>query len=149
MGVEWIFEYMPFAEHLGIEVTAAEGGHAEGRLTLREEHSSNPNTLVAHGGVAYALADTVGGAAVISEAEDVTPTIDMRIDYLAPATGDELLATADVVRLGSSVATVDVSVTSGDGTAIASARGVYKTGGGDGQTAWTDESAPGPETRDD
>jgi uncharacterized protein (TIGR00369 family) len=147
MGVEWLFEYMPFAEHLGIEVTTADGGHAEGRLELREEHSSNPNKLVAHGGVAYALADTVGGAAVISETEDVTPTIDMRIDYLAPATGGELRATAEVVRLGSSVATVDVSVTDGEGNAIASARGVYKTGGGGGGTAWTAADDPEPTNR--
>ncbi|WP_255150978.1 PaaI family thioesterase [Halorarius halobius] len=141
MGVEWLFEHMPFAEHLGIEVTAAEDGHAEGRLPLRTEHSSNPERMVAHGGVAYALADTVGGAAVISEVQDVTPTIDMRIDYLAPATGDELHASADVTRLGNSVAAVDVAVTDGDGTDVATARGVYKTGGGEGETAWVGEES--------
>lgn len=148
MGVEWLFEHMPFAEHLGIEVTAAEDGHAEGHLQLDEVHSSNPEHMVAHGGVAYALADTLGGAAVISVVQDVTPTVDMRIDYLAPATGDRLEASADVERIGNSVATVDVVVTDGEGTDVATARGVYKTGGGDGETAWVGEENPEAERLD-
>lgn len=145
MDVERAFAHMPFANHVGVELTTAEPGHAEGVLALDDEHSSNPNTLVAHGAVAYTLADTVGGAAVVAAVEDVAPTIDMRIDYLAPATGGELHASADVVRQGSSVATVDVAITDDDGTDIASARGVYKTGGGDGRTAWTDGETPPPD----
>lgn len=148
MGLERIFDYMPFAEHLAIEVTVAEDGHAAGRMPLRDEHSSNPNTHVAHGGVAYSLADTVGGAAVLSAAETVCPTIDMRIDYLAPATGEELRAEADLVRLGNSVATVDISVMDGEASDIATARGVYKTGGGEGETAWLSGGDPTPEDLD-
>ena len=134
-----IFDGIPFAEDLGIELTHAADGRAEGRLDLAARHTSNERTGVVHGGVTYSLADTVGGAAVYSAvgSSTPTPTVDMRIDYLAPATGEALNAEADVVRNGNSVCTVDVTVTDGDGTRIAEARGVYKTGGGDDETPWT------------
>lgn len=128
---------LPFTSLLGIEMTGMDDGHATGELSLREELSSNPNTLIAHGGVTYSLADTVGGAAAVSVAETVTPTVDMRIDYLAPATGDVLFAEAEVVRFGGNVATVDIEVTDDDGTVLAVARGTYKTSGGSGQSPWT------------
>lgn len=136
MDLDELFARMPFNDHLGIELVEAEDGRAVGVLSLSDVHSSRPDRLVAHGGVAYALADTVGGAAVISENGTVTPTIDMRIDYLSPATGGTLRADAEVVRNGSSVAAVAVEVTDDDGTAVATARGTYKTGGGEDGSAW-------------
>ena len=131
-----LFDRLPFNDHLGIELLSAEDGHAVGRLELEDVHSSDPETFVAHGGVTYALADTVGGAAAVSANLAVTPTVDMRIDYLAPATGGTLRAEADLVRDGDSVAAVEVDVTDDEGTAIAAARGTYKTGGGEGASAW-------------
>lgn len=131
---------LPYVRHLGIELTEAADGYAAGRLALEREHSSVPGGGVAHGGVPYALADTVGGAAVMSLHWKPTPTVDMRIDYLAPATGD-LRAEARVVRDGGHVSMVDVDVDATDGTHVASARGVFKTGGGEGGSVWTDEAA--------
>jgi uncharacterized protein (TIGR00369 family) len=131
-----IMEYIPFARHLGIEVTDAEEGYAKGQLELTDELSSNPGHLIAHGGVAFALADTVGGAAVVSLNYTVTPTIDMRIDYLNPATTD-LIAEAEVIRNGDSVAVADINVRDQNDTEIATARGVYKTGGSQGSSPWT------------
>ena len=130
------FDRIPFAEDLGIELTGAADGHAEGRLELAERHTSNERTGVVHGGVTYSLADTVGGAAVYSVVGTSAPTVDMRIDYLAPATGELLRASAEALRVGNALATVDVSVTDGSGTAIAECRGVYKTGGGGEESAW-------------
>jgi len=72
----------PFAQLLGIELIEAEEGYAEARLPFRDELSSNSHTEIAHGGVTYALADHVGGMAIISAAEEICPTVDMRIDYL-------------------------------------------------------------------
>lgn len=141
MDVERVFEQMPFARHLGIKLTDVGDRTASGRIELADVHSSTPAARVAHGGVTYALADTVGGAAVIAAVEAVAPTLDMRIDYLKPATGDLIRADAEVVRVGS-VATVDVDVTDGEGAAIAVARGVYKTGGGEGPSAWTGGQDP-------
>ena len=136
MDVSEVFGRMPFNDHLGIELIEIEDGYALGILELSHEHSSRPDRLVAHGGVTYALADTVGGAAVVAANRTVTPTIDMRIDYLAPATGETLRAEAHVVRNGKSVATVEVTVTDDERQEIATARGVYKSGGAGSESAW-------------
>ena len=128
MDIEGFFEGMPFAKLLGIEVTEADDGHAEGYLEMHEELSWNEEMLMAHGGVTFTLADTVGGAALVSLVDQPVPTIDMRIDYLSAATGD-IYAEADVVRCGDDVGTVDVEVFSAeDDSLLADARGVYKTG---------------------
>lgn len=126
MDTEAFFEGMPFASHLGIAVTAADDGHAEGHVPMREELSWNRDRMMAHGGVTFTLADTVGGAALVSLVDQPVPTIDMRIDYLEAGTGD-LHATADVVREGGSVGVVDVEVVAADETPVADVRGVYKT----------------------
>ncbi|MWG34288.1 PaaI family thioesterase [Halomarina oriensis] len=135
--VDAFFDSIPFANHLGIELDEVGDGRAVGHVDLQEEHSSNPGSMIAHGGVAYSLADTIGGAAVVDLNETVTPTIDMRIDYLAPATGERLVAEAEVTRNGNSVATVTVDIEDGSDTHVATARGVYKTGGVSGETPWT------------
>ncbi|MFC6962152.1 PaaI family thioesterase [Halocatena marina] len=127
MDVEAFFEEMPFAKLLGIEVTETNDGHAEGWIEMREDLSWNQDRVMAHGGVTFTLADTVGGAALVSLVDQPVPTIDMRIDYLSAGTGD-LHAVADVVRCGSDVGVVDVDVYAEDDTHLADARGVYKTG---------------------
>ena len=127
MDIEAFFEGMPFADLLGIEVTEAEDGHAEGHVEMRQELSWNQDREMAHGGVTFTLADTVGGAALVSLNDQPVPTVDMRIDYLSAGTGD-LYAEADVVRNGSDVGVVDVSVYDEDDEHLADARGVYKTG---------------------
>jgi uncharacterized protein (TIGR00369 family) len=134
-GLTELFNQMPYAKLLGIEVTDAGDGHAEGRLPFTDELRSNPYGEVAHGGATYALADTIGGAAVISLTEDVSPTIDMRIDYLAPVKTD-IYATAEVIRHGSSVSMVHVEIEDDDGTRVATAQGTYKTGGQGDETDW-------------
>jgi uncharacterized protein (TIGR00369 family) len=126
MNIESFFEEMPFADLLDIEVTEAADGHAEGHVPMREELSWNADRMMAHGGVTFTLADTVGGAALVSLTDQPVPTIDMRIDYLEAGTGD-LHATADVVREGGSIGVVDIDVRTDDGTPIADVRGVYKT----------------------
>lgn len=140
MTVNAIFDAMPYAKHLGIEMEAAEDGFARGRLELTQEHSSVPGKVVAHGGVVHSFADHVAGAAVISLNFTPTPTIDIRIDHLAPATED-LVAEAEVVKNGSDIATVDCEVTDVTGTRVATARGVFKTAGGNGGSAWVDDAA--------
>ena len=109
MDIEEFFETMPFADLLGVEVTEAEDGHAEGYIEMRDELSWNKEKQMAHGGVTFTLADTVGGTALVSLVDQPVPTIDMRIDYLSAGTGD-LRAVADVVRLGGDIGVVDVDV---------------------------------------
>lgn len=137
MTVAELFNGLPYLQHLGIELTEAEDGYARGELELTEELSSVPGRTVAHGGVIHSLADSVGGAAVISLHHRPTPTIDIRFDHLSPGRED-LVCEATVVRNGDSVATVDAAVEDVSGTHVASARGVYKTGAAENHddTAW-------------
>lgn len=141
------FNRSPYRDLLDIKVTEAADGRAAGRLRFGEKHSSNRRQAIAQGGVAFSLADSVAGAAATSLVGFPTPTIDFRIDYLAPAT-DDLAATATVVREGGETAVVDVTVVEvddeknadgdddgnddggwddPDGTEVAVGRGVYKT----------------------
>lgn len=138
MDLTDVFSRLPFVELLGIEVTHAEDGVAEARLPMTDVISSNPGRQIAHGGATFALADTVGGAAVMSLVLIPTPTVDMRIDYLEPVT-DDIVARGEVVRRGNTTAVVDVSVKEAtdrdsdaeegdEGREVARARGVYKLG---------------------
>lgn len=125
----------PYYETLGIEILEIDDGRAAGRLAVDESVSATPDDPIAHGGAVASLADSVGYWAVSSAADfAVTPTIDLRLDYLAPATED-LRAEAVVTRSGASVGSVDVTVEAGD-EVVATARGVFKTGGGEGGSAW-------------
>jgi uncharacterized protein (TIGR00369 family) len=125
----------PYYETIGIGIDEVEPGYATGRLPVTEAISASATAVVAHGGAIASLADSVGYWAV-SAANDfaTTPTIDLRMDYLAPATED-LTATATVARNGSSVGLVDVDVETAD-TLVAVGRGTFKAGGGEGESAW-------------
>lgn len=127
MDIETFFESMPFARLLGVELLEADDGYASGRISMQDSLSWNPDELMAHGGVTFTLADTIGGAALVSLVDQPVPTIDMRIDYLAAARGD-LTAEAEVVRLGGTVGVSEVTVTDEEESDIARAVGVYKTG---------------------
>lgn len=125
----------PYYETIGIEITAVEPGHATGRMPLTPAISASPTAEIAHGGAVASLADSVGYWAVsAANGFATTPTVDLRVDYLAPAT-DDLTAEASVARNGDSVGVVDVEVRTSE-TTVAVARGVFKAGGGDGATAW-------------
>ncbi|MFA9415848.1 PaaI family thioesterase [Natrinema sp. HArc-T2] len=86
-----------------------------------------------HGGVAATLIDTVGGlslqTAVDNPFETKIATINLNVNYLRPATGD-LVATADVIRAGSSVGVSEVTVESttpdGETKIVAIGQGAYR-----------------------
>ncbi|WP_323674599.1 PaaI family thioesterase [Halorubellus sp. PRR65] len=141
MDLADIMSQIPYCRHLGIEVTTAEDGHAEGELAFDDHHSSVPGSDVAHGAVVHGLADTVAGAAVISLHHRPTPTIDIRFDHLAPARGD-LHAEADVRKDGDTVAVADVKITHDD-TLVATARGTFKTAGDVDGSAWSESTRLG------
>jgi len=138
LQLEDMFEFIPHLQELGVTMSEIGDGRAEGRLALEKKHSSNPERLIAHGGVTFSLADTVGGAAVFSLYRIPVPTIDMRIDYLHPARRD-LIARGEVVREGNSVAVSRVEVVDAAGTDVATAIGVYKTGGHGSDSDWITE----------
>ena len=96
-------------------------------LPLRAEFRRDPKRLEIHGGVIAALIDIAGHAAISARLHHGVPTVDLRIDYLRMAGGSELLATAEPVKLGRNLGTVDIRVTDDQGKLVAIGRGVFST----------------------
>jgi uncharacterized protein (TIGR00369 family) len=86
-----------------------------------------------HGGIAATLIDTAGGIALRPFLDDPmsgdVATINLNLNYLRPA-GDDLTATAEVVRAGESVGVSTVMVESeapdGQTKAVATGQGAYR-----------------------
>lgn len=80
-----------------------------------------------HGGVIAALIDLAAHAAVAVQTGRMAPTIDLRIDYLRPAPGIDLYATARTLRVGRAIARADVTVAGLNTETFATGRGSFST----------------------
>jgi uncharacterized protein (TIGR00369 family) len=99
---------LPHARELGIELLASEArGFCRFRLPWRAELVGDPERQILHGGVITTLLDTLGAAAVIARGVRLQATLDLRIDYLRPATAQQdLVAEAECYRVTRHVAFV-------------------------------------------
>lgn len=125
-GLEALFLASPYIALHGIRVEAVDpaAGRVVAAMALRPELERAPGSGQFHGGAIAALIDTAGDMAVALGLGGGVPTIDLRIDYLRPATG-ALVATATLRKLGRSVALADVEVVDGQGRLCAVGRGCY------------------------
>jgi acyl-CoA thioesterase len=115
-----------FSRWLGIEVAAVAPGRVEIRMTVREEMLNG--FRVAHGGIAYALADSALAFASNTRGR-VALALENSIFYPAPVhAGDVLTAVAEEVAAANRVAAYNVTITRADGTNVGVFRGsVYRT----------------------
>lgn len=120
----------PFHELLRPEAVSADphNGVVVIALRYRDELRGSRDAKFYHGGVIATLIDLAGHAAVAVRIGRSAPTIDLRIDYLRPADGSDLTATARLIKAGRSVARADVTVTDAQGREIAVGRGAFSTG---------------------
>jgi uncharacterized protein (TIGR00369 family) len=105
--MERMIGMIPHVQELGIETVHATKGMAIMRLPYQEKLVGNPETGVLHGGVVTTLLDTVCGLATITapKVPQSIATLDLRIDYLRPATpGGDLFGRAEVYKTTRQVA---------------------------------------------
>lgn len=124
--MEEYFESMPFLNKLGIEKAIVEDGTAEFHVPYDE---SITNHTVVHGGVMATLVDATVAGAIHSDAEapldEMEPlTIDMDVNYHAPVTEGDIVATAELVNRGGTVAVGEAEIRN-DGELVSSGTATY------------------------
>jgi uncharacterized protein (TIGR00369 family) len=120
----------PFPGHLGIRLVDMGPGTATLGLPFAEALVTAGTTV--HGGAVASLVDTAGMVAAWSGGEVPDrlrgSTVGLTVSFLAPADGEDLRASATVLRRGRSIVHVDVDVRTASGTAVARGLVTYKLG---------------------
>lgn len=92
-----------------ITIETAQSGHAVCVMPILPKHLNARGTVM--GGAIFTLADFTSAVAANGHAENTnTITLHGDITYLNPAKGKQLIATADVVKQGRTVALYDVLI---------------------------------------
>lgn len=116
-----------FRKWMSLDYEVMEDGHAVVSCTLDEDKYNARD--VAHGGVVAALIDIAMGTAACggNYGTRLRPmvTLEMKVNYVAPARGSRLTAVADVVRAGSRTAVVRCEVTTDLGEVCAAGLGTF------------------------
>lgn len=107
---ESILTSAPFHQFLDITFADYETGRVVIDVPFREELLVNTERGIVHGGIVGALLDIAGHYAVLSEVGARVPTADFRTDYLRPGRETDLIAEAEVVRIGRNLAVADAEV---------------------------------------
>ena len=101
---------------IGARLTQVEPGRCVIELAVRDDLTQQHGFV--HGGVVGMIADSAGGYAAFTlmPADASVLTVEYKINMLAPAAGDLLIATGEVLKPGRSVSIVraDVFAVQGD-----------------------------------
>jgi uncharacterized protein (TIGR00369 family) len=127
--IQKTFDAAPFMKFLALRVDTVD--HERGEITvtmpMRAEIERGVGTRQFHGGPIAAFIDIVGDFAVALIVGGGVPTMNIRIDYLKPAVGAAITATARVRRSGRTVSVVDVDVLDESKALVAVGRGTYSS----------------------
>ena len=140
-GLKKIFEEMiVFNQVLGLKVTSLKPTRVIGRIDMKPELVGHFAFNRLHGGVISAGLDAMAGVAVMAAIGarhmDESPqqrlhrfgklgTIDLRIDYLRPAISDHFELRAEVMRLGSRVASARMEFLGANGELMSTGTAAY------------------------
>ena len=133
-------ERIVFNRVLGLKLIEISADHALARLDMRPELVGHFTYNRLHGGVIGAALDSVAGVAVLAamgarhmnepplkrmERFAKLGTIDLRVDYLRPGIGEHFTMRAEVLRLGSRVASTRMEFHGPDGKLLSTGAGAY------------------------
>ena len=123
--MNWQKTKNPFWSLLGMELTEIKKGWAKIRLPFTKKLTNGIG--VAHGGAIFSPADSAVGMALIGlvNKDENISTLEMKINYLKPLAGGEIIAEAKIVHRGTMTAIGDVEVRDGQGTLIAKGLATY------------------------
>jgi len=140
-GLQEIFEEkIVFNRVLGLKVDRLEPQGVSGHVDMRHDLVGHYAYNRLHGGVISAALDAMAGLAIMAAIGarhmDESPeqrlhrfsrlgTIDLRVDYLRPAIGSRFEMTAEVLRLGSRVASTRMACHGADGELYATGAAAY------------------------
>lgn len=132
-GAEVIRAFLPtspFVGHLGLQLS--EMGRDIATLTMPYTQALATIGTVVHGGAIASLIDTTAMVAAWSGAEAPPQlrgsTVGLTVNYVAPANGEDLRATACVLHRGRSLVQLDVEVKGASGLLVAKGLVTYKIG---------------------
>ena len=140
-GLKTIWEEkIVFNQVLGLKITQIEPERVIATIAMRPELIGHYAHHRLHGGVISAGLDAMGGlacmAAIGARHMNEPPeqrllrfaklgTIDLRIDYLRPGIGESFRMEAEVLRLGSRVASTRMSFLDADGKLLSTGSAAY------------------------
>lgn len=140
-GLKLIFEDMiVFNKVLGLKITTLSPTQVRARIEMKPELVGHYGFNRIHGGVISAGLDAMGGLAVMAAIGarhmNETPeqrlhrfgklgTIDLRVDYLRPGIGEAFELRAEVMRLGSRVASTRMEFLGADGKLLSTGAAAY------------------------
>jgi len=140
-GLKRIFEtHIAFNQVLGLKIASITPHRATAHIEMKPELVGHFSFNRIHGGVISAGLDAMGGLAVMAAIGarhmDEPPlqrlhrfgklgTIDLRIDYLRPGISDRFELRAEVLRLGSRVASTRMEFLGADGKLMSTGAGAY------------------------
>jgi len=104
----------PYYLHLGMALVSYDEGMAVLEMPFQKCHANLYG--IAHGGAIASVADSACGLALASRLEpgQTAVTVDLRVNYIAPFTGDVLVARGEVVHKGGSSAIESARITQGN-----------------------------------
>ena len=132
-AVEDFFAVLPHSISLGMKIDFIGDGEVGMSMPYDKKLIGDPKTEVIHGGAVFSLLDSCWGAAAMSHPDQKGPTatIDLRIDYMRPATPKQKIkAVATCYNLTKNVAFVRaVALDENEEKPVATAAGAFVTGG--------------------
>jgi uncharacterized protein (TIGR00369 family) len=137
---EMFEERIVFNRVLGLKITTLAPDGVKGRIDMKQDLIGHFSHSRLHGGVISAGLDAMAGLAVMAaigarHMDEPTSqrlhrfsklgTIDLRIDYLRQAIGEHFELSAQVMRLGSRVASTRMEFRGADGELLATGAAAY------------------------